>query len=117
MIFHIDKVPFKGVADFRDHDGNPLYFKTSTDASQVTWFWLSLRVDWKFTNLNMAFRSVVKEPTRSLHVYSDVGGSSMEGNRMTDLLREIKYRREGRGKVYFEPYTFSIYPSETTCWK
>ena len=24
MIFHIDKVPFKGVSDFRDRDGNPL---------------------------------------------------------------------------------------------
>ena len=65
--------------------------------------WLDMQVSWKFLNLNVAFRSVVKEPTRSLHVYSDVGSSSMVGNKMTDLLREIKYHREGRGSVYFEP--------------
>ena len=58
----------------------------------------------------MAFRSVVKEPTRSLHVYSDVGSSSMVGNRMTDLLREIKYHREGRGTVYFEPLHIQYLP-------
>jgi len=58
----------------------------------------------------MAFRSVVQEPTRSLHVYSDVGGSSMVGNRMTDLLREIKYQREGRGTMYFEPTHIQYVP-------
>ena len=58
---------------------------------------------WRFTNLNVAFRLVVGEPTRSLHVYSDVAGSTMVGNRVTDLLREIKYKREGRGTIYFEP--------------
>ena len=58
---------------------------------------------WRFTNLNVAFRSVVGEPTRSLHVYSDVAGSSIVGNRVTDLLREVKYKGEGRGTIYFEP--------------
>ena len=83
-----------------------------TDNNGVTWFYLSMHVSWKFTNLNVAFRSVMKEPTRSLHIYSDVGGSSMVGNRMTDLLREIKYRREGRGKVYFEPTHNSVFTSQ-----
>ena len=63
----------------------------------------SVSCSWRFTNLNVAFRSVMGEPTRSLHVYSDVAGSSMVGNRVTDLLREVKYRREGRGTMYFEP--------------
>ena len=58
---------------------------------------------WRFTNLNVAFRSVMGEPTQSLHVYSDVAGSSMVGNRVTDLLRKIKYKREGQGTMYFEP--------------
>ena len=58
----------------------------------------------------MAFRSMVKEPTRSLHVYSDVGGISMVGNRTTDLLREINYRREERGCVYFEPQHIQYHP-------
>ena len=58
---------------------------------------------WRFTNLNVAFRSVVGEPTRSLHVYSDVAGSSIVGNRVSDLLREVKFKREGRGTIYLEP--------------
>jgi len=63
---------------------------------------LSMSFSWRFTNLNVAFRSVVGEPMRSLHVYSDVAGSSIVGNRVTDLLREVKYKREGRGAIYFE---------------
>ena len=110
MIYHLNKVPVKGLADFRDSKGNPLYFQTLTDRNQQTYFYLSIRVSWKFTNLNMAFRSVVKEPTRSLHVYSDVGGSSIVGNRMTDLLREIKFHQEGRGIVYFEPLHIQYVP-------
>ena len=64
---------------------------------------LSMSCSWRFTNLNVAFRSVVGEPTQTLHVYSDVAGSSIVGNRVTDLLREVKYKREGRGTIYFEP--------------
>ena len=64
---------------------------------------LSMSCSWRFTNLNVAFRTVVGEPTRSLHVYSDVAGSSIVGNRVTDLLREIQYKQEGRGTIYFEP--------------
>ena len=41
-------------------------------------------------------------PTRTLHVYSDVAGSSVVDNRVTDLLREVQYKRQGRGTLYFE---------------
>ena len=34
----------------------------------------------------------------------------MVGNRTTDLLREINYRREGRGRVYFEPQHIQYHP-------
>ena len=64
---------------------------------------LSMSCHWCFTNLNVAFRAVVGDPTRSLHVYSDVAGSTIVGNRVTDLLREIQYKRQGRGTLYFEP--------------
>ena len=110
IIYHDDKMPTKGQRDFQDANGNPLYYIIVKDRTNVEWFYLSMRVSWKFTSLNMAFRSVVQEPTRSLHVYSDVGGSSMVGNRMTDLLREIKYQREGRGTMYFEPTHIQYVP-------
>ena len=63
MIYHQNKVPVKGLSDFRDRDGNPMYYTTQTDSNQVTWFYLSMRVSWKFTSLNMAFRTMFKNPT------------------------------------------------------
>ena len=110
MIFPNGKVPAKSEADFKTSVGDPPYYTSKTDNNQITWIFLSMRVSWKFVNLNVAFRLVMEEPTRSLHIYSDVGGSSMVGNRMTDLLREIKYHREGRGTVYFEPLHIQYLP-------
>ena len=110
MIFNDEKTPAKSPADFTDRPGNPLFFTTKKVADGTEWMWLDMRLSWKFLNLNVAFCSVVKEPTRSLHVYSDVGSSSMVGNKMTDLLREIKYQREGRGSVYFEPFHIHYVP-------
>ena len=96
-------VPSKDQIEYKTTKGNTEYYQVTEDASGNTWIWLSFSVNWRFTNLNVAFRSVVKEPTRTLHVYSDVAGSMMVGNRVTDLLREIQYKREGRGTLYFEP--------------
>ena len=40
---------------------------------------------------------------RSLFVYSDVGGSGVVGNQVTDVLRKVNYNREGKESQYFEP--------------
>ena len=49
-------------------------------------------------------------PHANADVYSDVAGSSIVGNRVTDLLREIQYKREGRGTLYFEPLHIQYLP-------
>ncbi|KAJ7371660.1 hypothetical protein OS493_023680 [Desmophyllum pertusum] len=41
----------------------------------------------------------VGNATGTLHVYSDVGGSNLVGNQVTDLLREVKYERKGQGSI------------------
>ena len=64
---------------------------------------LSMSVHWRFIHLNQAFRSVIGSPMRTLHVYSDIGGSSIVGGQVTNLLREVQYKQQGRGTVYFEP--------------
>ena len=87
--------------DLNDEHSNPVFWTVRSFLTD--YLQLNMSCSWRFTNLNVAFRSVVGEPTRSLHVYSDVAGSSMVDNRVTDLLREIEYKREGRGTVYFEP--------------
>ena len=110
MIFPNGKVPAKNDTDFVSDSFDPLYYTSSPDNNNVTWIFLSMHVSWKFVNLNHAFRSVIKDPTRTLHVYSDVGSSSMVGNRIVDLLREIKYDRTTKGQVYFEPQHIQYLP-------
>ena len=63
-----------------------------------------------FINLNSAFESTVGSPTRTLQVHSDVGGSNIVGNLVTDLLREVQYERKGKGSVYFEPLHVQYLP-------
>ena len=94
--------------DVNDDQHNPVFWTVRSilpDHLQ-----LSMSCGWRFTNLNVAFRSVVGDPSRSLHVYSDVAGSTVVGNRVTDLLREIHYKREGRGTLYFEPLHIQYLP-------
>ena len=47
---------------------------------------------------------------RSLFVFSDAGGSGVVGNQVTDLLREVNYKREGKGYQYFEPLHIQYIP-------
>jgi len=39
-----------------------------------------------------------------------VGGSSVVGNQVTDLLREVNLIRRGAGVQYFEPYHIQYIP-------
>ena len=72
---------------------------------------LSVYCNWRFTNLNLAFHNVVGNTARSLLVYSDVG-SSVVGNQVTNLLREVKFERTGKGinNFYFEPLHIQYSP-------
>ena len=71
---------------------------------------LSIFCNWRLLNLNKAFEVVVGNPSRSLFVYSDVGGSSVVGNQVTDLLREVNYQRQGKGSHYYEPLHIQYIP-------
>ena len=65
--------------------------------------------NWRFVQLNETFRpSTEFAPMRPLHVYCYVGTSSMVGNRVTDLLREIKYHR--KQTTHFEPMHIQYVP-------
>ena len=64
---------------------------------------LSQTLNWHFLNLNVAFRSVVGEPSRTFLVYSDLVDSNIVGGQQHALVREVEYRRQGQGVAYFEP--------------
>ena len=61
-------------------------------------------------NLNKAFEVVVGVSSRPLFIYSDVGSSGVVGNQVTDLLREVNFKREGKGSQYFEPLHIQYIP-------
>ena len=64
---------------------------------------LSQTLNWRFINLNVAFRNVVGEPSRTFLVYSDLVDSNIVGGQLHALVREVEYRRQGQGVAYFEP--------------
>ena len=83
------------------------FWKESSDGKMMI---LSMSCIWRFINLNTSFKNVTDSTKRSLFVYSDVGGSNMVGNQVTDLLREVNYKREGKGAQYFEPLHIQYIP-------
>ena len=90
--------------DVRDTSNKPLFWKVEGDYLK-----LSLSCPWRFVNLNGTFRVPSEFPAvRPLHVYCDVGTSSMVGGRITDLLREIKYHP--KETTHFETAPYSICP-------
>ena len=46
---------------------------------------LTLTCNWRFINLDTSFKNVLGSSKRSLFIYSDVGGSGVVGNQVTDL--------------------------------
>ena len=67
------------------------------------WLELTLTVDWKFQNLRQTFSDAVGTSSRTLMVYSDVLRSNLVGDTKHPLLREVVYKRDGSGSIYFEP--------------
>ena len=90
--------------DVRDAANKPLFWKVEGDYLK-----LSLSCPWRFVNLNATFRPSLEFPSaRPLHVYCNVGTSSMVGGRITDLLREIKYQPQNT--THFEPRHIQYVP-------
>ena len=100
--FHSDSIPTP--TDVRDTSNKPLFWKVEGDYVK-----LSMTCNWRFVNLNNTFRPSLEFPAvRPLHVYCNVGTSSMVGGRITDLLREIKYQPQNT--THFEPRHIQYVP-------
>ena len=93
--------------DLKNDRGEPLFWLIGEDIFQ-----LSVTCNWRFTNLNKVFQNVVGSPSRSLFVYSDVGGSAVIGNQVTDLLRELSTSiidGQGMEVIILNRSTFNIF--------
>ena len=71
---------------------------------------LGVTFNWCFMNLNQMFEAVAGTRSRSLFVHSDVGGSSVVGNQVTDLLREVNFCCKEERVQYFEPLHIQYIP-------
>jgi len=107
-----DVIPdIRGNGDLYDSDGNAGFFLVVKNPLRTSDFLrLSIFCNWRFLNLNKAFESVIGSSSRSLLVYSNVGGGSVVGNQVTDLLREVNLIRKGAGVQYFEPTHIQYIP-------
>ena len=97
----------KGIyEDVKKTDGKSVFWTATSE----TFYKFSYHCNWRFINLNSAFEAIVGAASRSLFVYSDVGGSGVVGNQVTDLLREVHFIRRGAGVQYFEPLHIQYIP-------
>ena len=83
------------------------YFHLGKNEEQV---YLSAECNWRLKNINKAFDHMIGKTAQSFFVYSDVMMSGIVGNKVTDLLREVKYQRTGAGMNYFEPLHIQYLP-------
>ena len=74
------------------------------------WLKLALTVSWRFQNLRQAFADAVFTRSRMLMVYSDVVRNNLVGDTKHPLLREVVYKRDGTGSMYFEPLFDTLLP-------
>ena len=101
--FHSDTIPIP--TDVPDAKNQPTFWKV--DGGYLV---LSMTCNWRFVQLNETFRPSTEFPsTRPLHVYCNVGTSSMVRNRVTDITRK-KPRT-------LNPFTFNMYRCEMNWWK
>jgi len=99
------------VGDVHDDDGSPVFWAVTTNkGGNGDFLRLSIYCNWRFLNLNESYESLIGSSSRSLLVYSNVGGGSVVGNQVTDLLREGNLIRKGAGVQYFEPTHIQYIP-------
>ena len=61
-------------------------------------------VNWKIQGLNGGwFENEFVNPTRTLCVYSNINTSTMVGNQVSYVLREVNFDSTKEGQQYFEP--------------
>lgn len=66
---------------------------------------LSRQAQWRFVNLNRIFDHATKRYKRTLYVYANVGKSTIVGDQVVSLLREVEYdpRQGQKDHFHFEP--------------
>ena len=88
-----------------NNNGERRFYKIDNDGLH-----LSSYFNWVFVNLDESYDRTFGSTRRPLHVYSSAGQSTVMGNQVTDLLREVPYALPER---YFEPRHVQYLPLRT----
>ena len=107
LIMSFDDPTIPDVLDVIDEENNQtIFWKEVWDDVQ-----LSVFCNWRFVNLNEAFRANWQVDDRTLYALSDVVSSSIVGDKTEDLLRSFHYKREADYDMFhFEPQTIHYRP-------
>ena len=86
--------------DVFDQNNNPCFWLVKNHQGS-DYLQLSQAVNWRFLNLNAAFRKLgISNQPRRLHLFSNVALSAVVGEEKKNLLSEIIY---GKESTFFEP--------------
>ena len=105
MSFYDPTIP--EVLDVLDEENNQtIFWKEDGDDIQ-----LSVFCNWRFVNLNEAFRTNWQVDDRTMYALSDVVSSSIVGDKTEDLLRWFHHKREpGYDMFHFDPQNINYRP-------
>ena len=94
-------VAFQG-NEYKKPDTWARFFKLSD--SDENFLEMRASVNWEIRGLNGGwFEKEFVNPTRTLRVYSNANTSTMVGNQVSDVLREVNFDSTKEGQQYFEP--------------
>ena len=94
-------VAFQG-NDYKKPDTWARFFKLSD--SDENFLKMRASANWEIRGLNGGwFEKEFVNPTRTLRVYSNANTSTMVGNQVSDVLREVNFDSTKEGQQYFEP--------------
>ena len=97
--------------DLKNDRGEPLFWLIGEEL-----FHLSVNCNWRFRNLYKAFQNVVGSTSRSLFIYTDVGGGSVVGGIKSSIYCERSIiDAQGMKVVILNRSTFNIFRCAKTC--
>lgn len=68
---------------------------------------LTMKAKWRFVHLNRIYEKITGQCRRTLYVYSNIGKSTIVGDQIVDLIREVEYDPKTsyhqEDKIHFEP--------------
>ena len=82
--------------------GNADLFKVTGNSLALT-----MKAKWRFVHLNRMYENITGQCKRTVYVYTNIGKSTIVGDQIVDLLREVEYdpltSYHQYDKIHFEP--------------